>query len=67
VKGINKKLGNTTMAKTQPQLHLPTPNTKGGLTYTQNILASSIAQDILTMPTMYMVKITLQTKSMSLK
>jgi hypothetical protein len=43
VKGINKKLGNTTMAKTQPQLHLPTPNTKGGLTYTQNILASSIA------------------------
>jgi hypothetical protein len=44
VKGINKKLGSTTMAKTQPQLHLlPTPNTKGGLTYTQNILASSIA------------------------
>ncbi len=33
VKGLNKKLWNTTMATNQSQLHIPTPNAKGGLTF----------------------------------
>ena len=40
VKGLNKKLWKTTMATNQPQLHLPTPNTKGGLTYIKKVLAT---------------------------
>ena len=42
VKGFNKKLWNTTMATYQPQLHLPTPNTKGGLTHDKKVIATTI-------------------------
>jgi len=42
VKGFNKKLWNTTMATYQPQIHLPTPNTKGGWTHDKKVIATTI-------------------------
>jgi hypothetical protein len=41
VKGFNKKLWNTTMATYQPQLHLPTPNKKGGWTCDKMVIATT--------------------------
>ena len=39
-KGLNKKLGNTTMITTQLQSHLPTANCKKGLSFSINELAT---------------------------
>ena len=35
-----KKMGNKTMAPTQPQSHLTTPITKKGLFYGRNVIAT---------------------------
>jgi hypothetical protein len=39
-KGLNKNFGNTTISSTQSQSHLPTPITEGGLSFSNNVLAT---------------------------
>jgi hypothetical protein len=39
-KGLNKNFGNTTISSTQSQSHLPTPITKGGLSFSNNVFTT---------------------------